>query len=267
MNWTEYNLKETSMILHRITKHVKAQNWLAVGIEFIIVVVGVVMGIQVSNWNETRLSRIEEQHLVVQLHNETLELIELLGDEAAVLRDRQDVLLSLRPILFMNEPARKLSSDECRMIAISHIRPKPSDGLPTLESMLANGRIDVLRNQLLKNQLMKFSLYRERARAWHDEGAIDLFRLAHLYPNLLQLGFVELDDAALPPDSLLSVDGYRYNVKCDLQPLRESPALLNDLIDNLGRLSAALKYSYDGMEEQLEILRATLAVEIGVDDG
>lgn len=255
------------MFFHRIGKHIRAQDWLAVGIEFVIVVFGVFIGIQVSNWNETRLSRIEEQHLIVQLHNETLELIQLLGEESTVLRDRQDFLLSLRPILFMNKPATALSSDECRMISISHIRPKPSDGLPTLESMLANGRIDILRNQVLKNQLMRFSLYRERARAWHYEGSIDLFRLAHLYPDLLQLGFVALDDAPLPPDSLLSGDGYRYSVKCDLQSLRASPAFLNDFVDNLGRLTAALKYGYDGMEEQLEILRAALAAEIGVDGG
>ncbi len=39
------------MLLRRITEHIKAQNWFAVGIDFIIVVVGVFIGIQVSNWN------------------------------------------------------------------------------------------------------------------------------------------------------------------------------------------------------------------------
>ena len=39
------------MILRRITEHVKAQNWFAVAIDFVIVVMGVLIGIQVSNWN------------------------------------------------------------------------------------------------------------------------------------------------------------------------------------------------------------------------
>ncbi|MFN0023865.1 MAG: hypothetical protein ACKVS5_08195 [Parvularculaceae bacterium] len=39
------------MILRRITEHVKAQNWFAVAIDFVIVVAGVFVGIQVSNWN------------------------------------------------------------------------------------------------------------------------------------------------------------------------------------------------------------------------
>ncbi|MGJ8663398.1 MAG: hypothetical protein ACSHWU_07100 [Marinicella sp.] len=42
------------MLLRRITKHVTDQNWFAVFIDFLIVVVGVFIGIQVANWNETR---------------------------------------------------------------------------------------------------------------------------------------------------------------------------------------------------------------------
>jgi len=42
------------MILRRVTKHVKDQNWFAVLLDFLIVVAGVFVGIQVSNWNQTR---------------------------------------------------------------------------------------------------------------------------------------------------------------------------------------------------------------------
>ena len=40
------------MLLRRITKHLKEQNWFAVGLDFLIVVVGVFMGFQVQQWNE-----------------------------------------------------------------------------------------------------------------------------------------------------------------------------------------------------------------------
>jgi hypothetical protein len=42
------------MIPRRIYKHVKSHNWFAVGIDFVIVVVGVFIGMQVSNWNAER---------------------------------------------------------------------------------------------------------------------------------------------------------------------------------------------------------------------
>ena len=42
------------MLLRRVIEHVSEQNWTAVAIDFVIVVVGVFIGIQVANWNEHR---------------------------------------------------------------------------------------------------------------------------------------------------------------------------------------------------------------------
>jgi len=47
------------MILRRVIEHVKDQNWFAVGIDFVIVVVGVFIGIQVANWNDIRAKQID----------------------------------------------------------------------------------------------------------------------------------------------------------------------------------------------------------------
>lgn len=43
------------MLLRSITKHVKDQNWFAVWLDFFIVVMGVFFGIQIGNWNDSRL--------------------------------------------------------------------------------------------------------------------------------------------------------------------------------------------------------------------
>lgn len=45
------------MILRRVVEHVKAQNWTAVALDFVIVVTGVFIGIQVSNWNDARANQ------------------------------------------------------------------------------------------------------------------------------------------------------------------------------------------------------------------
>lgn len=47
------------MILRRLREHVADHNWFAVSIDFIIVVAGVFVGIQASNWNQTRLDRAQ----------------------------------------------------------------------------------------------------------------------------------------------------------------------------------------------------------------
>jgi hypothetical protein len=43
------------MILRRVIAHVRRQDWTAIAIDFVIVVIGVFVGIQVANWNEARL--------------------------------------------------------------------------------------------------------------------------------------------------------------------------------------------------------------------
>lgn len=43
------------MVIRRIREHVAAHNWFAVGVDFAIVVAGVFLGIQVSNWNMARI--------------------------------------------------------------------------------------------------------------------------------------------------------------------------------------------------------------------
>jgi hypothetical protein len=45
------------MLLRRVIEHVREQNWTAIGIDFVIVVVGVFVGIQVANWNTARVDR------------------------------------------------------------------------------------------------------------------------------------------------------------------------------------------------------------------
>lgn len=42
------------MLLRRVTQHIKDQNWFAVWLDFVIVVIGVFIGLQTSNWNDAR---------------------------------------------------------------------------------------------------------------------------------------------------------------------------------------------------------------------
>jgi hypothetical protein len=58
------------MILRRLTKHVEDQNWFAVGVDFLIVVVGVLLAIQVTNWNERRQDQIAYNDSVIRLVEE-----------------------------------------------------------------------------------------------------------------------------------------------------------------------------------------------------
>jgi hypothetical protein len=65
------------MIIRGITEQATSQNWFSVIVEFVIVVVGVFMGLQVQDWNEER-------------------------------RTRADTLVGVNPVLFSQEPSPPL---------------------------------------------------------------------------------------------------------------------------------------------------------------
>lgn len=55
------------MFLRRIAAHLKAQNWTAVGIDLLIVIVGVWLGAEAANWNEARRVREGERAFLREL--------------------------------------------------------------------------------------------------------------------------------------------------------------------------------------------------------
>ena len=55
------------MILRRLTANLRAQNWTAIAIELVIVIIGVFIGTQVANWNQARLEKQATQRMLVEL--------------------------------------------------------------------------------------------------------------------------------------------------------------------------------------------------------
>ncbi len=58
------------MLLRRIIEHVRAQNWTAVALEFIIVVVGVLIAFQITAWNDMRITESKTRILTVRLNDD-----------------------------------------------------------------------------------------------------------------------------------------------------------------------------------------------------
>lgn len=55
------------MILSRLSSALKDQNWLAVALEFLIVLSGVVIGFQVNAWNEARMARADYSDALAEI--------------------------------------------------------------------------------------------------------------------------------------------------------------------------------------------------------
>jgi hypothetical protein len=141
------------MIPRRIAVHVKAQNWFAVFLDFIIVVAGVFIGIQVSNWNAARIERGQEREYLSRLREDFLEsgkgqtrdldfLDQQLSDQAAILK-------SLDACAVAPGDAEAFQRG---VNTLGYINP-PRLFRRTIDEMAAAGKTDIIRNGAIKEQL------------------------------------------------------------------------------------------------------------------
>ncbi|MBX3430522.1 MAG: hypothetical protein KF779_13155 [Hyphomonadaceae bacterium] len=77
------------MILRRVIAHLRKQEWTAIAIDFVIVVLGVFVGLQVSNWNAARSERSAEIRYLAAMEEDVAYSIEKL-EELITSMERQE---------------------------------------------------------------------------------------------------------------------------------------------------------------------------------
>ena len=86
------------MILRRLAQQLREQNWAAIAIEFVLLVLGVFLGIQVANWNEDRQQAARQVHYLERLRIDFVGIRERIQEHFLIYRDAVDggeLLLSI----------------------------------------------------------------------------------------------------------------------------------------------------------------------------
>ena len=257
------------MLLRRVIEHVKTQNWTAVTLDFVIVVMGVFIGIQVANWNDTKADRRLEKKLLVRLYEETKELRNLREDTATLPRERKEILKGVQISLLDSEKPLSFSGAECKAIQFSHILRRPPDTLPTLEEMVANGRIGIIGNSKIRQQLTYYIQARERARYFYDELVTDVFRLTHLYPQYFGREATLLESPNENGFDRFANDRLSGEFKvlslCYSDGMKDDAAFLNDVEDNYARINAYLNEVIDSLNREVSKLEEALVIGLNLE--
>jgi len=97
------------MIVNRLAQAMRKQNWFTVVLEMAIVVIGILIGLQVDDWNQKRLERASDQRALALFVDE----LQLMLEEAAI--DRKMVTVFMQDLASGTEIALKCdASDEER---------------------------------------------------------------------------------------------------------------------------------------------------------
>lgn len=154
------------MILRRITEHVRTQNWFAVMLDFVIVVVGVFIGIQVSNWNDAQARLADERVVIERLITEYNVNLAKLADNKT---SHEGVLVATNQLLSMIGPDPTRSEDETAMaetLIACLYNPVFVPRLGTTNSLIASGDIRLIGDGDLQAALTEWPARAEEVREW-----------------------------------------------------------------------------------------------------
>ncbi|MEZ5438454.1 MAG: hypothetical protein R3F12_08865 [Lysobacteraceae bacterium] len=147
------------MIFRRLAASIRKQDWFAISIEFVLLVVGVFLGIQVANWNEERQEHAQQEQIERRLRGDFQLLDEALS---RAMRSHEEIILALEALRTAIERGEALSSeDEAIKTALVMGRSYPSfeRKSATYSELVSSGRLHLVRSDSLRKAL---ALYNER---------------------------------------------------------------------------------------------------------
>ncbi len=147
------------MILRRIIAHLRKQEWTAIGIDFVIVVLGVFVGLQVQSWNESQQDRVRERMYIERLTRD-FEAIEDRTEFAndkwlAVIEASRRLLADIDALTATGRPARTQQEILADLNQIQGTRI-PAPRAATFVELLSTGEIRVLRDDALRDALLAY---------------------------------------------------------------------------------------------------------------
>lgn len=145
------------MLLRRITKHVKDQNWFAVGIDFLIVVIGVFIGLQVANWNDARLQKADERQLVQRLADEAAELISSLSEYRTVHSDTVEANFEFIKLLEDADACSEVNDAYKRLSLMASDFPPPRFSVSTIDGLIGSGRSQLIASADLRDRISEMA--------------------------------------------------------------------------------------------------------------
>jgi hypothetical protein len=210
------------MILSRVIEHVRAQNWTAILLDFVIVVTGVFIGIQVSNWNAARLDDARAREFVNRLTGDFEAIDQRLQASISVFEQSLDAIDLVYQRVENGNPPETAAEDAQFAEALRNTTTSrvPAWSSATFLEMQSAGELGLLTNPALRSALIEYDQQSEISeKGWT---LLTDRQLAYLDPIY--------DAVRFAPD-LAAVDGNEsfHVTEFDFERMRDNPAFLTAL--------------------------------------
>ena len=188
-------------ILGRMTSAVREQNWFAIALEVLIVVLGVVIGFQITAWGEARSDRVQERVYLEQLVADLHATEDFIGQADSVNLPGEQANAKLLRAFFSAVPPSRDSALTWRFLADSHTPASPA--LAVVEALVATGDLAFNRNDSLRSDISTYLVY-NRQRVRDAEVQYVEWRQA-VYAADARIDFAEVRVGAMGPPAIDSL--------------------------------------------------------------
>ena len=239
------------MILARITRAIREQNWFAVSLEFVIVIAGVVIGFQIQGWSLAQRESDREAAYLARLHTE-IEELQATREGSVSRRERNYTRLIEFADMLNGRTDDEPDEEHCQAIGLSFVVSNPTDRLAVLDELLSVGGFETIRSPDVRAAIGNYLLVVRRA---EDANALsrDMIIVLHdHFPHLIRAASRQ-GGIGLPFSDF----------ECDFDGMRADPVFRNAFATNgFGfsghnaqnlSVSGALSALHDAVDQTLEL--------------
>ena len=174
------------MLLRSITKHVRDQNWFAVALDFVIVVAGILLAFQITNWNEQRQNRAAESEYLVALERDIKLSLEEIAEVTALSQKQEQARQTLYE--YSLDDALELDPLELPKLIEAALWSFPSVELrqTTFDTLSSSGQLGILADKQMVVALQELAALIEEAETekQHELYALERFGDPILYEHM-----------------------------------------------------------------------------------
>jgi len=244
------------MILRRVIEHVKAQNWFAVALDFVIVVMGVFLGVQLGNWNEAnanaRLGREYAARLSADLSRD-------LASTSAQTGYYDEVL---KAVMTADDLLRDADADPTALVISAYRASEIMFTAPahaTWDQIVSSGHLGLLPNDQIVKELSDYYSFNNLGDIYRILGDSEYRRaVRRIIPIEIQIAMrAGCSDKRDADENLLG-----FAEGCVLKADPSSISATAEALRNDPALAAALRYQYSDVASSrlnLVAVEATIA--------
>lgn len=159
--------------------------------EIVLIVIGVLLALQLNNWNTIRVMRIQEKQVLVRLNEELESSLERISVFERAVKRKEQALIDLEP--YLNGKPIEDHAAFVRMVVVASAFgwEQPVMEQTTFEEILSSGKLSLIRDITLRLSITRF-FHTTKQREHRSEVRITEFpKITYKYIPIIQQNMLE----------------------------------------------------------------------------